>query len=222
MPVNQRTHGHGQGYSDLNFVITDIMSGLQYKKGPYYADEGDFSAAGAVHLQMPNRLERGIGQVALWRLWLPSCAARRFAELGSGNLLYAVELFHNDGPGHGPDDYRKFNALLRYGQGTEQNGFNITAMAYQGTWNATNQIPRRLLNAGLIGRWDTLDPTDGGDSSRYSLSAAFNKAGSASATSGNAFVIRSRLILEQLHLLPRRPGQWRSIRANGSACDNRR
>jgi len=195
MPVNQRTHGHGQGYSDLNFVITDIMSGLQYKKGPYYADEGDFSAAGAVHLQMPNRLERGIGQVGYGDYGYRRALLADSPKLGSGNLLYAVELFHNDGPWTVPDDYRKFNALLRYGQGTEQNGFNITAMAYEGTWNATNQIPRRSLNAGLIGRWDTLDPTDGGDSSRYSLSAAFNKAGSASATSGNAFVIRSRLNL---------------------------
>ncbi len=195
MPVNQRTHGHGQGYSDLNFLITDLVSGLQYKKGPYYADEGDFSAAGAMQLKLPDRLEQGIaeagGGINGYRRFLLADSPK----VGNGNLLYALEVFHNDGPWTRPDDYRKFSGMLRYGEGTAQNGFNVTAMAYQGTWNATNQIPKRAVDAGLIGRFDTLDPSDGGEASRYSLSGAWSKTAQNSATSANAYVINSKLNL---------------------------
>ncbi len=195
MPVNQRTHGHGQGYSDLNFLITDLVSGLQYKKGPYYAEEGDFSAAGAVHLQLPGRLDKGVAELGGgadgYRRFLLADSPR----VGSGNLLYALEVFHNDGPWARPDDYGKFSGMLRYSQGTAQNGFNLTAMAYQGTWNATNQIPKRAVDAGLINRFDTLDPSDGGDSSRYSLSGGWNRTGESSTSSANAYVIRSKLNL---------------------------
>ena len=78
MPVNQRTHGHGQGYSDLNFLITDMVDGLNYKKGPYYADEGDFSAAGAMQLQLSDRLERGIAELGGGGEWLPAHVAGGF------------------------------------------------------------------------------------------------------------------------------------------------
>ena len=195
MPVNQRTHGHGQGYSDLNFLITDLVSGLQYKKGPYYADEGDFSAAGAIHLKLPDRLDKGIGEVGAGGYGYRRLLLADSPRVGNGNLLYALEAFHNDGPWTKPDDYRKFNGMLRYGEGTAQNGFNLTAMAYQGTWNATNQIPKRAVDAGLIGRFDTLDPSDGGESSRYSVSGAWNKTGRNTATTANAYVIRSKLNL---------------------------
>jgi outer membrane receptor protein involved in Fe transport len=195
MPVNQRTHGHGQGYSDLNFLITDVVDGLQYKKGPYYAEEGDFSAAGAMHLQLPDRLEKGIGEIGGGANGYQRLLLADSPQVGNGNLLYALEVFHNDGPWTRPDDFRKFSGMLRYAAGTAQNGFNVTAMAYQGTWNATNQIPKRAVDEGLIGRFDSLDPSDGGDANRYSLSGAWNMAGQNSATSANAYVIRSNLHL---------------------------
>ncbi len=195
MPVNQRTHGHGQGYSDLNFLITDVVSGLQYKKGPYYADEGDFSSAGAMNRQLPYYLDKGIAEIGAGGLGYRRALIADSPKAGNGNLLYALELFHADGPSTNPDDYRKFNAMLRYAEGTAQNGFSVTAMGYQGTWNATNQIPKRAVDAGLIGRFDSLDPSDGGQASRFSVSAAWNKTGEKSASSANAFVIRSKLNL---------------------------
>jgi outer membrane receptor protein involved in Fe transport len=193
MPVNQRTHGHGQGYSDLNFLITDMVGGLKYKKGPYYADEGDFSAAGAMQLQLSDRLERGVAEVGAGGNGYRRILLADSPSAGNGNLLYALEVFHNDGPWTRPDDYRKFSGMLRYAEGTAQDGFNLTAMAYEGTWNATNQVPRRAVEAGLIGRYDSLDPSDGGDATRYSFSGAWNKSGQNSATSANAYVIRSKL-----------------------------
>ncbi len=195
MPVNQRTHGHGQGYSDLNFMIPDLVSSMQYKKGPYSAEDGDFSAAGAVSVLYPQRLDKGVAEAGFGGFGYRRMLLADTPKAGNGNLLYALEVFHTDGPWTKPDDFRKFSGLLRYADGTAQNGFSITAMGYQGQWNATNQIPKRALDAGLIGRWDTLDPSDGGEASRYSLSSAWNKTGENSATSTNAYVIRSRLQL---------------------------
>lgn len=195
MPVNQRTHGHGQGYSDLNFLITDVLGGLQYKKGPYYADEGDFSAAGALQLQFSNRLEKGLVDVGAGPYGYRRLLLADSPKVGNGNLLYALEVFRNDGPWTRPDDYHKFSGMLRYSEGTAQNGFSVTGMAYQGTWNATNQIPKRAVDAGNLGRFDTLDASDGGDSSRYSLSGVWNKTGQNSASAANAYLIRSKLNL---------------------------
>ena len=195
MPVNQRTHGHGQGYSDLNFLISDVVGGLKYKKGPYYADEGDFSSAGAMSVQFVNRLDKGIAELAAGGDGYRRLLLAASPKAGHGNLLYALEIFHNDGPWTSPDNYRKFNGMLRYAEGSAQNGFSLTAMAYQGTWNATNQVPKRAVDSGLIGRFDSLDASDGGDSSRYSVSGAWGKTGQTSATSANAYVIRSKLNL---------------------------
>jgi hypothetical protein len=114
---------------------------------------------------------------------------------GEGYLLYALELFHNDGPWTHPDDYKKVNAVLRYSQGTRLNGFNLTAMAYHGAWNATDQVAKRAVDSGLIGRFDALDPTDGGEASRYSLSGAWKRTAGNSVTQANAYLVRSKLSL---------------------------
>ena len=107
-----------------------------------------------------------------WRKASPAPASARTAtraallaaspELGKGNLLYALELLHNDGPFTHPDDYQKVNGVLRYSEGYANNGFSVTAMAYRGKWNATDQIPQRAVDAGALGRFDAIDPTDGG------------------------------------------------------------
>jgi outer membrane receptor protein involved in Fe transport len=195
MPVNQRTHAHGQGYTDLNFLITDVVGGLQYKKGPYYADEGDFANAGAVSVLFPRQLDAGIAKLEGGQFGYRRALLADSPKVGNGNLLYALEAYHNDGPWSKPDDYRKFNGMLRYAEGTQQNGFNLTAMAYQGNWNATNQIPQRALDLGVINRFDTLDSTDGGEASRYSLSGSWGRTGDGTATSASAYVIRSNLKL---------------------------
>ena len=179
----------------LPILITDLVSGLQYKKGPYYADEGDFSAAGAMHLQLSNRIDRGIAQIGGGSLGYRRMLLADSPQAGSGNLLYALEVFRNDGPWTRPDDYKKFNGMLRYAEGTAQDGYALTAMTYQGNWNATNQVPKRAVDSGAIGRFDTLDPSDGGEASRYSLSGTWAKTGSDTATSANAYLISSRLKL---------------------------
>ncbi|MDQ3195565.1 MAG: TonB-dependent receptor, partial [Pseudomonadota bacterium] len=116
-------------------------------------------------------------------------------KLGAGHLLYGLEVVHNDGPWSNPDNFRKINAVLRYSQGSAQNGFNVTALGYTSKGTATNQIATRAVVSGLIGRFDTLDASDGSDSERYSLAADWRPSWSAGVTRANAYVIRNELNL---------------------------
>ena len=195
MLVNQRSHSHGQGWTDLNFVIPELATGLEYKKGPYYAGEGDFSSAGAVSLNYANTLAQGIASVGLGQNGFRRVLLADSPKLASGNLLYALEAMHNDGPFVHPDDYGKLNGVLRYSQGDVANGFNVAVMGYHARWNATDQIPKRAVDAGQLGRFDAIDPSDGGESHRYSLSAAWRRSDAASSTSVNAYLIDWRLNL---------------------------
>lgn len=195
MLVNQRSHAHGQGWTDLNFLIPELATALRYKKGPYDASEGDFASAGAVEVVYADTLERGIASIGLGQNGFRRVLLADSPQLGDGHLLYAVEGMHNDGPFVHPDDYRRFNGVLRYSQGDRANGWHVTGMAYDAKWNATDQIPRRAVDAGLLGRFDTIDPSDGGKAQRYSLSGDWRVASEAGATRVNAYVIDQKLAL---------------------------
>ncbi|MGL4233533.1 MAG: TonB-dependent receptor [Casimicrobium sp.] len=196
MPVNQRSHAHGQGWTDVNFLIPELAARLEYRKGPYYASEGDFSSAGAVNLKYLDRLPLGIVSIGVGENGFRRTLLAHSPAFANGYLLYALEGLGNDGPFVNPDRFRKFNGLLRYSQGDEINGFNITAMAYKAKWNATDQIPQRAIDSGLIrNRFDTIDPSDGGAAHRYSLSAAWRKSDDVSGTKANAYLIDNKLNL---------------------------
>jgi hypothetical protein len=170
MPVNMPTHAHGQGYSDLNYLIPELVSRVSYKKGPYFAEEGDFSSAGAADIDYYTKMPRGIASVGLGSNGYGRAMAANSFDAGPGHLLYGFELFHNDGPWVNPEDYRKLNGVLRFSQGTNADGYTASLMGYDGRWNSTDQIPQRAVDAGLISRFGAIDPTDGGQTSRYSLS----------------------------------------------------
>jgi outer membrane receptor protein involved in Fe transport len=189
VPVNMPTHAHGQGYSDSNFLIPELVSGIQYKKGPYYADEGDFSAAGAVNVNYVNSLDAPIADLSLGNNGYRRGLFAGSTSFGGGTMLGALELYHNDGPWTNPDDYRKINGILRRSTGEPSNGFSVTAVAYQGRWNSTDQIAGRGGEEGLYGRFDAIDPTDGGKSHRYSLSAQWESTGINTQTRVEAYVI---------------------------------
>ena len=195
MLVNQRSHGHGQGWTDLNFVIPELATGLRYKKGPYYADEGDFSSAGAVEITYADALPQGIANLGVGHNGYRRLLLADSPALGSGRLLYALETLHNDGPFDKPDDFRKRNGVLRYSQGDRANGWNLTGMGYSASWNATDQIPRRAVEAGQLGRFDLIDPTDGGRSHRYSLAGAWRQSSEKRSTEVNAHVAHWKLEL---------------------------
>ena len=195
MVVNQRSHSHGQGWTDLNFVIPELATGLQYKKGPYYANEGDFSSAGAVSLQYANTLDQGVARIGFGENGFRRVLLADSPKLGDGNFLYAVEAQHNDGPFVHPDDYRKLNGVLRYSEGDGATGFNVTAMGYRAQWNSTDQIATRAVQAGRLGRFDAIDPSDGGASHRYSVSGAWRRTDATSSTHVNAYLIDWKLDL---------------------------
>jgi TonB-dependent receptor-like protein len=194
VPVNMPTHAHGQGYTDLNFLIPELVSDLHYKKGPYYADEGDFATAGTVRValldELPPSATLGFGEDGYRR-----ALAMGSTAVGAGTLLAAGEAYHNDGPFDVPDDYQRLNGVLRYHLGNEQDYWTATAMAYSGQWNATDQVPERAIDEGLIDRFGSLNPTDGGQSSRESLSLSRVLRSDGDQVQFSAYVVRYRLDL---------------------------
>jgi TonB dependent receptor-like, beta-barrel/TonB-dependent Receptor Plug Domain len=195
MPINEPTHAHGQGYTDLNFLMPELISGIQYRKGPYYADQGDFSAAGAVNIDYRNTLKRNVAIVGIGTDGYHKALVAGSPELAGGHLLYGFEAYHDDGPWVNPDNYNKFNGVLRYSHGDGQNGYSITAMGYNGTWNATNQVAIRAIDKGLISRYGSLTPTDAGSTYRYSLSVEGQQTSENAITRENIYVIDYRMNL---------------------------
>src|SRR5258708_424128 len=122
MPVNMPTHAHGQGYSDLNFLIPELVSRVAYKKGPYFAEEGDFSSAGAADIDYYTKMPKGIASLGFGGNGYRRAMAANSFDAGPGHLLYGFELFHNDGPWVNPEDYRKLNSVLRFSHGTNADG----------------------------------------------------------------------------------------------------
>jgi len=195
MPVNMPTHGHGQGYADINFLIPELIQSANVRKGPYYADQGDFASAGAVGIDYVNRLPNNIAELSLGGFGYQRALAAGSTAVGEGTLLAAVEANKYNGPWKVPDDVRKLNGVLRYSQGTVTDGFTLSAMAYSNGWNATDQVAQRAIDQGLISRFGSLDPTDGGTSSRFSLSTNWAQSSEFGQSKANAYVIRSSLQL---------------------------
>jgi TonB dependent receptor/TonB-dependent Receptor Plug Domain len=195
IPINQPTNGHGQGYSDLNFLIPELVDTVRYEKGLYYADKGDFSAAGAADITFKNALDQGLVEATGGTHGFARGLLADSAKVGRGDLLAAIEYEHYDGPWVRPDDYQKQNGLVRYNSGDAANGFTVTMQGYDGTWNSTDQIPSRAVREGLVSRLGGIDPTDGGSSRRYSLAGEVRRGGDASLTTLSAFVYDTRLRL---------------------------
>jgi hypothetical protein len=195
VPVNMPTHAHGHGYSDLNFLIPELVAGVQFNKGPYAADEGDFSTAGASHIRYANSLDGPVARVSVggdgWRRALAAASPR----VGGGQLLAAIEFGRNDGPWLKPDEYSKVNGVLRYSRGDSRNAFSITGMGYSADWNATDQVPQRAVDNGTISRYGHLDDSLGGSTARYSLSAEWQRASDRGVTRATAYAMRYRLNL---------------------------
>lgn len=195
MLVNQRSHGHGQGWADTNFIIPELIGNLQYMKGPYYANQGDFSSAGAVSMGYVDKLPKGIASYGLGQQGFMRGLVAKSHEVGSGNVLYAVELLTKDGPWVKHEDFKKFNAVLRYSQDVGPTKFNVTAMGYGGNWNSTDQIPVRGVANGFVPRLGAIDPSSGGESHRFSFSTALQHASRYGITQFNLYTLHSNLAL---------------------------
>ena len=193
MPINQPTHAHGQGYTDLNFMIPELVDGLSYTKGPYYADVGDFGAVGSIHLDyrdtIADQAQLTAGSFGFQRLFGAGSQV-----LGDGHLLEALELQHYDGPFVTPDDARKETEVLRYSTGDRRDGYSITGMLYHQLWTNTTDIPLRAITEGLVpNRFGSLDPSDGGRAWRSSLSFVDHVSFGSGELVSSAFVIDNQL-----------------------------
>jgi hypothetical protein len=195
MPVNMRSNAHGQGYSDLNFLIPELVQRIDYKKGSYFADEGDFSSAGAAHIRLADSLPAGAASLTLGSYGYQRGVVADSLAAAGGTLLYGLEVSRNNGPWDTPEHVRKYSGTLRYSSGDAQQGYSVTAMAYRNRWNATDQVPLRAVEQGLIGRYGGIDPSDGGDTSRSSLSWAMHSRADDRITEASAYIVRSSLDL---------------------------
>ena len=202
MPVNMRTHGHGQGYSDLNFLIPEVVSQLAYKKGAYYADVGDFSGAGGAQISTTSSLEQGLLELTLGEDNFYRVLAMNSLKIAGGTTTVAVEGNRYDGPWSDiEEDLDKINVFLKHAIPLEDGQLSFTMMAYDNSWNSADQIPSRAVDQGIIDELGSIDKTVGGESSRYSLNANLELGN----WIGSAYVIDYDLNLcIQLHLLSRR------------------
>jgi len=195
MPINMRTHAHGQGYSDLNFLMPEIVNSLEIRKGPYFADVGDFGSVGALNIGLVDSTPKKTAALTVGSFSYQRLFGMASTPAGDGNLFFAGELAHYDGPWQNPDDARKVNGMVRYSQGTADNGFTITGMAYANKWNSTDQVPLRAIASGQLDRFGEIDPTDGGNANRFSLSARVVKSDDAGWWKANFYAVRSTLDL---------------------------
>jgi len=171
MQVNMPTHGHGQGYADLNFLIPELVDTVRFRKGPYRAESGDFSAAGATDIRytdkLPGPLVKLTGGDYQFRRALLAWSGEARAN---SNILTALEVQGYDGPWEQPNDSKKLNGLVKWTNGDAIRGNSFMLMGYDQVWRATDQIPLRAVNSGQVDRFGLLDPDLGGNTSRYSAS----------------------------------------------------
>lgn len=176
MPVNLPSNAHGQGYMDLNFLIPEVIGQIDYRKGPYYTDTGDFSSAGSSNIFYKNKLDTNFGLATVG-----SNNYKRLLSAGSlvvhetGNLMGALEVLRNDGPWENPEGVKKLNGLLKYSDRIGGDKVSLLAMGYSNSWNSTDQVPLGAISSGIVSRYGAIDPSDGGTTSRYSLSGLWRR-----------------------------------------------
>lgn len=178
MPVNMVSHAHGQGYADLHFVIPETIEKIDFGKGTYYANKGDFATAGYVAFQTKEKVEQNslafeVGQFNTMR------------TVGLFNLLenqkkqsafVATEYVLTDGPFDSPQNFKRVNLFGKYTNSQSENTkFSITASRFSSKWDASGQIPQRLVANGTISRFGAVDDTEGGNTSRTNLNVSLLK-----------------------------------------------
>jgi len=201
IPVNMPTHAHGQGYTDLNFLLPELVQRIEYRKGPYFAQSGDFASAGGADIVYMRRLDAPFASLTLGPNGYRRGVGGASAEVSSGvTLLGALEVMHNDGPWTVPERLRRTNLVGSLATGSSAQGWSVRLLDYRARWTSTDQIPQALIDAGSylgrpFGRFDSLDPTAGGDTRRTSAAAEWHGEDDAGRTRVAGYVQRYRLDL---------------------------
>jgi hypothetical protein len=195
IPVNLPTQAHFHGYADTNLLLPELVSGIQFRKGPYFAEDGDFGAAGSSNVNYVNELERPIASATAGGQGFGRVFGAASPKVAGGHLLAGLELVHNDGPWDLPDDFRKANAIVRFSKGDTRNGLSFTGQGYRADWNSTDQIPVRAVDSGMITRLGNIDPTDKGSTYKYSLAADAQRSTGDASLRATGYVFRYGLNL---------------------------
>jgi outer membrane receptor protein involved in Fe transport len=195
MPINLPTHAHGQGYADLNWLMPETVNSLDVRKGPYFADVGDFATAGSLFVNLRDSVDKKIIETTVGSFDYQRYFTMGSDKLGGGSLLYAGEVNFYDGPWATPDHMNKFSGLLRYSQGTASDGLSVSAMGYSNKWTTTEQEPARAIETGIISRYGEIDPADGGSTSRYSLSGRVAQSTDDGSWKANAYLVKYQMDL---------------------------
>jgi TonB dependent receptor/TonB-dependent Receptor Plug Domain len=184
IPVNLTSHGHGQGYADSHWLIPELISTLQVNKGPYAARFGDFYTAGAIDIKTLDRVPASgvwisggtelAGPVSFRR---PTARLVGIAnpQLGRGDALLAVEASSTDGPFTNQQDFNRITTFGKVHQPLAGGDLQLSGTFYAAKWNQSGQVPSAEVRAGRLDRFDSLDPTEGGDSSRWSAAAKWER-----------------------------------------------
>lgn len=175
VPLNLRSHAHGHGYLDLNFLIPEVISTVRYQKGPYSPDRGDFSSVGTTSFSVYDSIDTPFVQIALGENGYQRLVSAGSKHLGEGHFLGAIEVAEDDGPWSLSSNLEKLNVLMKYtshvGEGVHT---KVVISHYDSSWRATDQIPLREVKAGRLGRFDNLDPNLGGETERTVVTAGLN------------------------------------------------
>ena len=197
MPVNNVSHGHGQGYADLHFIIPELFERVEVHKGPYAAEYGDFATAGAVRMVTRERFKESFAEL---RGGMQS--SYRFLGVYAGadtvhRPVLAAEVNRSDGLFENPEDLERYNLFFRSSlMRTSSSSVDLTLMSYGADWNGSGQIPERAVKAGTLDRFGSVDPSEGGNSQRHSASIKLRSTpGDRSDWQVSAYLINYRLAL---------------------------
>ncbi|WP_452231977.1 TonB-dependent receptor [Lacinutrix sp. MEBiC02595] len=178
MPVNMVSHAHGQGYSDLHFVIPETINKIDFGKGPYYAKEGDFNTAGYVDFSTKDYLKESTIKVSAGQFnSLKTLAMFNLLEdKQNQNAYIAAEYIATDGPFESPQNFNRLNLFGKYVMYTpDNNKLSLTASHFTSRWDASGQIPQREVDNGNISRFGAIDDTEGGNTERTNFNVVYNK-----------------------------------------------
>lgn len=181
MPVNMVSHAHGQGYADLHFIIPELVNQVDFKKGPYYAQVGNFSTAGYAGFQTSNALAESMikleaGQFDSYRIVGAIDLLGEQMKAKNQNAYIASEYMFTNGYFDSPQNFTRFNLLGKYtGMIGDNQSLNVSFSTFNSEWDASGQIPERAVAQGLIGRFGAIDDTEGGATSRTNLNAILSK-----------------------------------------------
>jgi len=177
LPVNMVSHAHGQGYSDLHFIIPETVNNIEFGKGPYYGDKGNFNTAGYVNFKTKRNLEHNTirfesGMFGSQRL----LAMLNILESDKNDSYVALEYLSTDGPFESPQNFNRTNLFAKHsGSISDTDNIGITVSHFTSKWDASGQIPQRAVDSGMINRFGAIDDTEGGYTNRTNFHLSHDK-----------------------------------------------